>query len=159
METVIHPLRKLRAALGESTHQTDGNGVTRSDSKSGGTNAIGELYGRKWKTKWWSANLYLYLYLYLNLNKVILREQYYPPSQQEIMSRLAGAKYFSNLDAKSGFWHMLLNTESSYLTWTFKIPFGRFLFLVVPFGVVFPKRYSTEQSSKRLTTPMAARLT
>lgn len=38
-----------------------------------------------------------------NLNKVILREQYYPPSQQEIMSRLAGAKYFSNLDAKSGF--------------------------------------------------------
>lgn len=74
-----------------------------------------------------------------NLNKVILREQYYPPSQQEIMSRLAGAKYFSNLDAKSGFWHMLLNTESSYLTWTFKIPFGRFLFLVVPFGVVFPR--------------------
>ena len=72
-----------------------------------------------------------------NLNKVILREQYYPPSQQEIMSRLAGAKYFSNLDAKSGFWHMLLDTESSYLTWTFKIPFGRFLFLVVPFGVVF----------------------
>lgn len=72
-----------------------------------------------------------------NLNKVILREQYYPPSQQEIMSRLAGAKYFSNLDAKSGFWHMLLNTESSYLTWTFKIPFGRFLVLVVPFGVVF----------------------
>lgn len=72
-----------------------------------------------------------------NLNKVILREQYYPPSQQEIMSRLAGAKYFSNLDAKSGFWHILLDTESSYLTWTFKIPFGRFLFLVVPFGVVF----------------------
>ena len=46
-----------------------------------------------------------------NLNKVILREQYYSPSQQEIMSRLAGAKYFSNLDAKSGFWHMLLDTE------------------------------------------------
>ena len=46
-----------------------------------------------------------------NLNKVILREQYYPPSQQEIMSRLAGAKYFSNLDAKFGFWHMLLDTE------------------------------------------------
>ena len=47
LETVIHSPRKLRAALGDSTHQTDGNGAKRSDSKSGGANAIGELYGRK----------------------------------------------------------------------------------------------------------------
>lgn len=94
-----------------------------------------------------------------NLNKVILREQYYPPSQQEIMSRLVGAKYFSNLDAKSGFWHMLLDTEMfvsnmNIQNTLWKIPISR-----RPDWSCFSQEVSTEQSSKRLTTPMAARLT
>ena len=47
-----------------------------------------------------------------------------------ITSRLAGAKYFSKLDATSGFWQMPLEEESSYLT-TFNTPFGRYRFTVV----------------------------
>jgi hypothetical protein len=34
-----------------------------------------------------------------DLNKAILREHYQLPTQQEITSRLTGAKYFSKLDA------------------------------------------------------------
>ncbi len=36
-----------------------------------------------------------------DLNKAILREHYQLPTQQEITSRLTGAKYFSKLDATS----------------------------------------------------------
>ena len=71
-----------------------------------------------------------------DLNKSIQREHYQLPTQQEITSRLAGARYFSKLDAKSGFWQMPLDDESSYLT-TFNTPFGRYRFTVIPFGVVF----------------------
>ena len=56
--------------------------------------------------------------------------------QQEITSRLAGTKYFSKLDATSGFWQMPLDEDSSYLT-TFNMPFGRYCFTVAPFGVTF----------------------
>ena len=71
-----------------------------------------------------------------DLNKALLREHYQLPTQQEITSRLAGAKYFSKLDATSGFWQMPLDEDSSYLT-TFNTPFGRYRFTVVPFGVTF----------------------
>ena len=37
-----------------------------------------------------------------DLDKAILREHYQLPTQQEITSRLTGAKYFSKLDATSG---------------------------------------------------------
>jgi hypothetical protein len=58
-----------------------------------------------------------------DLNKAILREHYQLPTQQEITSRLTGAKYFGKLDATSGFWQMPLDEESSFLT-TFNTPFG-----------------------------------
>lgn len=134
METVINPLRKLRAALGESTHQTDGNGVTRSDSKSGGTNAIGELYGRKWKTKWWSANLFLparTLTRWFYVNNTIR------PANKRSWADWPAPNILATLTPNLGFGICCWTLRCSYLTWTFKIPFGRFLFLVVPFGVVF----------------------
>ena len=71
-----------------------------------------------------------------DLNKDLLREHYQLPTQQKITSRLAGAKYFSKLDATSGFWQMPLDEDSSYLT-TFNTPFGLYRFTVVSFGVTF----------------------
>ena len=71
-----------------------------------------------------------------DLNKAIKREHYQLPTQQEITSRLTGAKFFTKLDATSGYWQMPLNEQSSYLT-TFNTPFGRHRFTVILFGVVF----------------------
>ena len=48
-----------------------------------------------------------------DLNKVIEREPYELPTQQEITSRLAGARYFSKLDATSGYWQSPLDEDRS----------------------------------------------
>jgi hypothetical protein len=44
------------------------------------------------------------------------------------------AKYFTTCDAKSGFWQLELDHDSSLLT-TFWTPFGRYRWLRMPFGV------------------------
>lgn len=80
-----------------------------------------------------------------DLNKAIKREHFQLPTVDEIASDLHGARYFSSLDATSGFWHMELDEESSKLC-TFITPWGRFKFLRLPFGVScapekFHKRY------------------
>jgi len=46
---------------------------------------------------------------------------------------MSGAALFSVLDAKSSFWQIKLDHESSMLT-TFSTPFGRYRFLRIPFG-------------------------
>ena len=69
-----------------------------------------------------------------DLNKAILREIYPMPTIEEIATRLHGAKVFSLLDAKNGFWHVNLDEESSYLT-TFHTPSGRYRWCRMPFGI------------------------
>ena len=78
------------------------------------------------------------------LNKAIKREHYHLPTIEEITTRLNGAKYFSTLDARLGFWQIPLDEESSFLT-TFNTVFGRYRFTRMPFGIhsaqeVFHKR-------------------
>ena len=92
-----------------------------------------------------------------DLNKVILREHYHLPTQQEITSRLTSAKFFSKLDATSGFWQMPLDEVSSYLT-TFNTPFGRYRFTVVPFGVVFAQEVFHRTVNEQFRDIRAARL-
>jgi len=53
----------------------------------------------------------------------------------DILPKQNGAKYFSILDARSGYWDIELDEESSYYT-TFTTPFGRYWFLRLPFGLV-----------------------
>ena len=69
-----------------------------------------------------------------DLNKAIKREHHPTPTLEEITPKLTGAKLFSKLDARNGYWNVKLVEESSYLT-TFNTPFGRFRFLRLPFGL------------------------
>ena len=69
-----------------------------------------------------------------DLNRAISREHHVIPTLEEILPKLSGAKYFSIVDAKCGYWNVELDNESSYLT-TFNSPFGRYRFLRMPFGL------------------------
>jgi len=68
------------------------------------------------------------------LNQAIIRPVHRGKTMQDILPTLAGAKYFSILDAKSGFWNLQLDEESSHLT-TFSSMYGRFRFRRLPFGL------------------------
>ena len=61
------------------------------------------------------------------LNTNVMREAYPIPKVEETLTKLAGAKIFSKLDANSGFWQIPLAKESRPLT-TFIMPFGRYCF-------------------------------
>lgn len=69
-----------------------------------------------------------------DLNHAIKREHFKLPTREEIMAQFAGAKWFSKLDASSGFWQMRLDEESSRLC-TFNTPEGRYRFLRLPYGI------------------------
>ena len=58
------------------------------------------------------------LSLYLDpkdLNKAIKRNQWYKRTVDDVLPELANLKYFILLDAKSGYWHVPLDKESSLL--------------------------------------------
>ena len=69
-----------------------------------------------------------------DLNKAIKREHYPLPTIEEIATRLHGAKLFTILDVRHGFWHVSLDEQSSLLT-TFNTPFGRYRWKRMPFGI------------------------
>ncbi|XP_049275262.1 uncharacterized protein K02A2.6-like [Rhipicephalus sanguineus] len=69
-----------------------------------------------------------------SLNQAILRENYPMPTLDDVAPRLAGAKFFSTLDAASGFWQIRLS-ESSSKRCTMSTPYGRYRFLRMPFGI------------------------
>ncbi|KAK2712414.1 hypothetical protein QYM36_011186 [Artemia franciscana] len=47
----------------------------------------------------------------------------------------AGAKFFTKLDARHGYWSLVLDEESSHLT-TFNTPYDRYKFKRMPFGLI-----------------------
>ena len=80
------------------------------------------------------------------LNKHVLREVHPLPKVDETLAQLSGAKFFSKLDANSGFWQIPLSERSKLLT-TFITPQGRYCFNKLPFGICsapehFQKRMS-----------------
>lgn len=68
------------------------------------------------------------------LNRAVQRAHFQLPTVTELASRLQGARYFSVLDANSGFWAVSLDEASADLC-TFATPFGRYQFLRLPFGI------------------------
>ena len=75
------------------------------------------------------------------------------------MPELAVSTYFSLLDAKSGYWHVPLDRESSLLT-TLNTPWGKYSWLRLPFGLkvagdVFHERNDRVMRSVSSTTGIA----
>ena len=69
-----------------------------------------------------------------DLNKALRRPHHPMRSVEDVVSRMPNATVFSTLDARSCFWKINLDHESSLLT-TFSTPFGRYRFLGMPFGI------------------------
>ena len=69
-----------------------------------------------------------------DLNKAVKQEHYRIPTAQEISSHLAGKKVFTTLDLKDAYWQIELD-KPSLLLCTFNIPFGRFHFTRMSFGL------------------------
>ena len=51
-----------------------------------------------------------------DLNKAIMRCHYKISTMEELSHKLSGAKFFSKLDAKNGYWSVKLDRESQLLT-------------------------------------------
>ena len=68
------------------------------------------------------------------LNQALKRNHYPLPVIDDLLPLLANAKVFSVVDAKNGFWHVQLDSESSLLT-TFGTPWERFRWTRLPFGI------------------------
>ena len=58
-----------------------------------------------------------------DLNKSIKRNQYYSKTIDEVGAELHDSRYFTVVDAKSGYWMVELDSEGSLLT-TFNTPWG-----------------------------------
>ena len=69
-----------------------------------------------------------------DLNKAIKCEFTQLSTPEEIMSMMARATRFSKIDASSGYWQIALDRESLNLL-AFNMPFGRYKFKRLPFGV------------------------
>ena len=68
------------------------------------------------------------------LNKALKREHFQLPVLDDVLPELSRARVFSTADLKHGYWHVVLDEDSSKLT-TFATPFGRYRYLRLPFGL------------------------
>ncbi len=83
------------------------------------------------------------------LNTSVRRERLMLPSVEYILAQIGDAKYFSKLDANSGFWQVELDKESCELT-TFITPFGRYCFKRLPFGITSGPEHFQRRMSELL---------
>lgn len=71
---------------------------------------------------------------YRKLNQKIVKDRYPLPIIEEQLDALQGAKIFSTLDLKNGFFHVPISEDSRKFT-SFVVPDGQYEFLRVPFGL------------------------
>ena len=62
------------------------------------------------------------------------------PKTEEMYAKLKGAKVFSTIDLRSGYYLIALGKESRAET-AFVMPFGKYKFLMVPFGLAQASAY------------------
>ena len=71
---------------------------------------------------------------YRGVNNVTKKSSYPIPRIDDILDQLGGACVFSSLDARSGYWQIVMNPEDKEKT-AFWSPNGLFQFLRMPFGL------------------------
>ena len=69
-----------------------------------------------------------------DLNQVTKRHRLQLSTPEKITARTADARFFTKLDASSGYWQIEVDKESSKLL-TFNTSFGRYRFRGLPYGV------------------------
>ena len=69
-----------------------------------------------------------------DLNEYILRDFKTTPSPVEISCKLHNKEYFTVIDMRDCYWHIVLDSKSSELC-TFNTPYGRYKFNRLPFGI------------------------
>ena len=69
-----------------------------------------------------------------DLNEYILRDFKTTPSPEEISCKLHNKEYFTVIDMRDCYWHIVLDSKSSELC-TFNTPYGRYKFNRLPFGI------------------------
>ena len=81
-----------------------------------------------------------------SLNESVKREVFPMPKIDVTLTQMNGAKVFSKLDTKSGFWQVPLAKELCLLT-TFITPQGHFCFNKLPFGITgAPEHFQCHKS-------------
>jgi len=71
---------------------------------------------------------------YRFLNALTIKSKFPLPVIDEFLDKFAKASWFTKLDLRSGFHQILLKAREEFKT-TFSTHFGRYEFLVMPFGV------------------------
>ena len=87
------------------------------------------------------------------LNKAIKRNHYPMRTLDDVLEELAGAEFFTHLDAKNGFWHVMLSEKCKHLT-TFETPFGKYCWKRMPFGIsAAPEEFQRRMDEALLGLP------
>ncbi|GFW88904.1 transposon Tf2-9 polyprotein [Trichonephila clavipes] len=71
---------------------------------------------------------------YRRLNLKLVKDRFPLPLIEDVLARLQGAKVYTTLDLKNGFFHVDVNEDCKHLT-SFVVPDGQFEFNKVPFGL------------------------